>query len=391
MRQHLAGWFHGAIASRWVVGSLPILLSPVWADCECGYSITTGSDNTQHVFTDLLESDFVHLDVTGDTTEYGKYGWAPQVFNVSMRAARGTYGQAFVAGDETSSNTADNNVFTGPGSKGGDAGLQLTVKSEILDNMVQSSELATTDLSYFYGTFRAGIKVTDISGTCSAFFWYQNDTQEIDIEFLSAEFNRGNSTFPVNLVLQSIASSDAGYDASGTGGFRKVNLGFDPTADFHEYRFDFLQGRVLFYADGEPLAELDGPGVPTTPGHLLLSHWSNGNPAWSRGPPSTDATTTVRYVKAYYNSSLPSRQADFAARCADPAAAGAVCAVPDNDAEFFFSYRDGMTPNQTTYGGSGDGDENGAPRRAGLGPLAETSFLWVVVGIASGIWVFGLL
>ncbi|KAI0603495.1 glycoside hydrolase family 16 protein [Biscogniauxia sp. FL1348] len=384
-RRDLAGWFHSAMASRWAVCSLPVLFSRVLADCECGYSITTGSDNTQHLFTDLLESDFIHLDVTDSTNEYGQYGWAPQVYNVSAAAARGTYGQAFVGANVVSNNIADDNVFTGEGSNGGDAGLRLTVQSEVVDNMVTSSEISTTGLNYFYGTFRAGIKVTDVEGTCSAFFWYQNDTQEIDMEFLSAEFNRDNGTFPVNLVLQSKAASDAGYDASGTGDFRKVTLPFDPTADFHEYRFDFLRDRVLFYADGgAPLAELTGSGVPATPGHLLLSHWSNGNPGWSRGPPRTDAVTTVSYVKAYYNSSLPARQADFEARCPDPSAAGAVCAVPDHDPTFFFTYQDDSTPNQTTYGGGDDGSGNGAGRCA-------SSFSWMVAALALGVFgMFGL-
>ncbi|KAI5928533.1 glycoside hydrolase family 16 protein [Camillea tinctor] len=388
-RRDLVGWLRGTMASRWVVYSLPVLFSHVLADCECGYSITIGSDNTQHLFTDLLESDFVHLDVTDNTAEYGKYGWAPQAFNMTASAARGEYGEAFVVPNVLSNNIADNKIFAGQGSKGGDAGLRLTVQSDVLDDMITSSEISTTDLHYFYGTFRAGMKVTDVAGTCSAFFWYQNDTQEIDMEFLSAEFDRDNGTFPVNLVLQSKASSDAGYDASNTSDFRKVSLPFDPTADFHEYRFDFLSDRVLFYADGgAPLAELAGAGVPATPGHLLLSHWSNGNPGWSRGPPNTDAVTTVSYVKAYYNSSLPARQADFEARCPDPSAAGAVCAVPDYDPTFFFSYQEGSTPNQTTYGGDdAGGNKNGASRCARDGTWSS---LWGIMALALGVGMFGL-
>lgn len=102
---------------------------------------------------------------------------------------------------------------------------------------------------------------------------------------------------------------------------------------------------------------MTGSNVPTTPGHLLLSHWSNGNPGWSHGPPAVDAVTTVSYVKAYFNSSLVQRQQDFALRCKDPAASGAVCAIPDHNTTFFFSNDDNLTPNQTSYG---DGDDNGA-------------------------------
>lgn len=182
-----------------------------------------------------------------------------------------------------------------------------------------------------------------------------NDTQEIDIEFLSSEFNRTNSTFPVNLVLQSQESKDAGFDASKTRDFQKINLPFDPTTAFHEYRIDFLSDRVIFYADDELLTEMNGTGVPSTPGNLQLSHWSNGNMGWSQGPPGTDATTTVTYVKAYFNSSLESRQHDYQTRCKDPSAPNAICAIPRHNATFFFSNVDNMTPNQTTYHNNGGG------------------------------------
>ena len=178
------------------------------------------------------------------------------------------------------------------------------------------------------------------------------------MEFLSAQFNKDNGTFPVNLVLQSAESNDAGFDASNTDYFRRVNLPFDPTSSFHEYRFDYLPKEVIFYADGKELTRMNGSAVPTSPGHLLLSHWSNGNPGWSKGPPTSDATTTVSYVKAYYNSSLDSRRAAYTERCTDPNSKDAICYVPDNDARYFFTYHPNKAINQTTY--TDDDDENTA-------------------------------
>ncbi|CAJ2506271.1 Uu.00g004010.m01.CDS01 [Anthostomella pinea] len=385
-----------------ILSLLALLVGHALADCECGYFITTGPDNTRHVFTDLLESDFVHVDITDDATAtYGEYGWAAQDFNMSTEAAHGPYGEAFAAGNVVSNDIADKGVFKGAGAKGPDAGLRLLVQSETRDGMVVNAGVATTDLHYFYGTFRAGIKVTGVEGTCSAFFWYHNDTQEIDMEFLSAQFNKTNNTFPVNLVLQSKQQSqddddDARFAASSnTSNFRRVDLPFDPTAAFHEYRFDFLPSSVLFYADGVQLAELEGPGVPSSQtGSLQLSHWSNGNAAWSAGPPETDAVTTVSYVKAYFNSSLEARKGDYEARC--PAAVGAVCAVPDYNANFFFEYADGdgVAPNQTGDGGAGG---NGAGTGAGTGGVGggyswrwSWSSLLVAAALASGVGVFGL-
>lgn len=205
-----------------------------------------------------------------------------------------------------------------------------------------------------------------------------NDTQEIDIEFLSAEFNKSNNTFPVNLVLQSQESKDHGFDASKTGDFKTIHLPFDPTTDFHEYRIDFLPDRVLFYADAQLLTEMNGTGVPSTPGNLQVSHWSNGNVGWSQGPPKVDATTTVSYVKAYFNSSLKSRQDDYTIRCKDPSAPTAVCTIPDRNMTYFFGNVANMTPNQTTY------HENNGRRARRWRPLPFAA------AIATSTWVVGL-
>ena len=185
---------------------------------------------------------------------------------------------------------------------------------------------------------------------------YFNDTEEIDMEFLSKDFHASNNSYPVNLVLQSREAAEAGYNAQLTGNYKKTYLPFDPTADFHEYRMDYLPGRVLFYADGQVLAEMNGSAVPSSPGHLVLQHWSNGNALWSGGPPAQDTVMTVQYVKAYFNSSSARRAHDFATRCADAGAPNAVCRIPElsqtnaTAGGWFFSSHDNMTNNQTVYG-----------------------------------------
>lgn len=215
------------------------------------------------------------------------------------------------------------------------------------------------------------------------------------MEFLSKDFHAENSSYPVNLVLQSRASAEAGHDASGTREFQVAHLPFDPTAGFHEYRMDLVPGRVAFYADGAALAVMDGPdGVPTAAaGHLALSQWSNGNPLWSGGPPAADAVMDVRYVKAYLNSSGAARRGAYAARCADPAAAGAVCAIPavppgdGTAAGFFFTGERNMTGGQTVSsdngvsGGEEDGGASGGARSRGL------LLLWA---LAAAGWMLGL-
>ncbi|KAK0753272.1 glycoside hydrolase, family 16 [Schizothecium vesticola] len=329
---------------------LAALLTPfIAADCECGYALTLDAHPPQpderHVFTELTESNFARLHAGGDGDIRRNTDWAPQAFNVSAERGRGAYGEMFSA----------RNIDM----LAGDGGLRLTVGSELVRGMVPTAEVATRRLDMMWGTFRASMRLTGVEGTCAAFFWYFNDTQEIDMEFLSKDFNHANGSYPVNLVLQSLEAAAANYDASHTGSFVRAYLPFDPTAGFHEYRIDYFAGRVRFYADGVVLAQMDGPAVPVTAGHLIMRHWSNGNKLWSGGPPERDAAVVVKYVKAYFNSSSPKRQGDWERRCRNPKELSAVCDIPNVTAknlaaqDWFFSENANMTNNQTVHGLNG--------------------------------------
>lgn len=188
---------------------------------------------------------------------------------------------------------------------------------------------------------------------------YFNDTREIDVEFLSREFDRVNKVFPVNLVIQSRRSVDAGYDASKTNTYTRGNLTFDPTAGFHEYRFDYLPGQVLFYADSELIARMKGSEIPSVGGHLILQHWSNGNAKWSGGPPVEDAALTISYVKAYFNSSDGQRHSDSTSRCHDASAEGAICDIPDVIAANASTGGRFFTPTTPARKNNGEDEEDG--------------------------------
>lgn len=185
------------------------------------------------------------------------------------------------------------------------------------------------------------------------------------MELLSSQFNRNNNSFLINLVHQSPQSASQGFSVIGKD-YKVSSLPFDPTTGFHEYRIDYLPDQILFYGDGQVVGVMNSTVSPQ-PGHLILTQWSNGDAGWSAGPPVEPAILSVGYVKAYFNSSSPARQADAMRRCADPNEAGAVCDIEDyrapsnitspdtNDlpvpaivSEFFFN-RPNMTANQTVY------------------------------------------
>ena len=179
---------------------------------------------------------------------------------------------------------------------------------------------------------------------------------------MSTQDDFQNNTYPLNLVLQSSQSARQGFSSAASGNWKVANLPFDPTDGFHEYRIDFIPGNVVYYGDGQVLAVINTTAVPSSPGHLILSQWSNGDAGWSAGPPLQPAVSTVGYVKAYFNSSNPARQADAAKRCKDPSAPGAVCSIsdqlisPGSLFSEFFSDHPNMTNNQTIYSKS-----NGPP------------------------------
>lgn len=141
----------------------------VLADCECGYrvnvnttgansTITTTSTSAQYVLTDLIETNFVNISDISKNTD-----WVRQAFNVSATLARGAYGQM----------TAVENVNSTEGD-----GLEITVRSGTTEGMVQGGEIDTARLDVFYGTFRSSMRLTDVSGTVSAFFWVSKSQRE---------------------------------------------------------------------------------------------------------------------------------------------------------------------------------------------------------------------
>lgn len=137
--------------------------SLVLADCECGYSINA----TSFPFTDLLETDFLHLqNITRDTD------WVPQNYTVTSLAARGLYGKNATLDNVVANPLNSTYGWTGRGVFGGDPGLQIYVRGGIpKDGLVPMGEIATARVDMLYGSFRAAIKLSDTPGTCAAFFW----------------------------------------------------------------------------------------------------------------------------------------------------------------------------------------------------------------------------
>jgi hypothetical protein len=67
--------------------------------------------------------------------------------------------------------------WTGHGELGGAPGLQLWVRGQqdllgpVGDQMVRSGEIDSLRRDMRCGSFRVGMKMSEVAGTCAAFFW----------------------------------------------------------------------------------------------------------------------------------------------------------------------------------------------------------------------------
>lgn len=137
------------------------------AACECGYSLNKTSDASYAVFTELMENDFLHA----STTNFTSLGWQPQIYNVTAKAARGPFGKDMELTNIVTNPLKDSNAWSGDAEHGGDAGLELWVRGDHGDGLVSGAEMATRRADALLGSFRVGMKLSNSSGTCGAFFY----------------------------------------------------------------------------------------------------------------------------------------------------------------------------------------------------------------------------
>jgi hypothetical protein len=119
------------------------------------------------VFTELLENDFLHT----STEDLKEVGWGPQIWNVDPKKARGPFGKSMDEDNIVTNPLKDSKAWAGDAEHGGDAGLELWVRGDHSGGFVNGSELATMRNDTLYGSYRVGMKLSNSSGTCGAFFF----------------------------------------------------------------------------------------------------------------------------------------------------------------------------------------------------------------------------
>jgi len=120
-----------------------------------------------------------------------------------------------------------------------------------------------------YGTYEARIRTAKGSGLNSAMFTYSGKPltpvhDEIDFEFLG----KSDQTVQLN------------YFEAGKGGHETFpDLGFNPSAQFHDYAFEWFPEHIRWYVDGKLVREVTSQPLPSTSGQFFLTLWMGGAPA----------------------------------------------------------------------------------------------------------------
>lgn len=183
----------------------------------------------------------------------------------------------------------------------------LELKVTVLPTL-QCSGVGTQRQDFLYGSFRSFMRTTAAKGTVAGMFVYHPEG-EIDIELLSTLENQAYFALHPGLV------NENGQASALTHG--NADLDFDPSADFHEYRFDWFPDMVVFYVDGVERYRMI-TNVLQKPGRIMFNHWTDGNKKFSQGPATEDASLWVKNMTFFFNSTTTNNGlAGSSSQCVD--------------------------------------------------------------------------
>jgi len=91
---------------------------------------------------------------------------------VTPEKGRGPFGMNYTIESVVSNPIVNHSQWVGPGMDGPNAGLQLMVDSGLpVSGYIKTAQMNSAREDLLWGTYRAGLKLTNIPGTCASFFW----------------------------------------------------------------------------------------------------------------------------------------------------------------------------------------------------------------------------
>ena len=173
------------------------------------------------------------------------------------------------------------------------SGKNVAVKDGVMNMSVTKAEGGTrTGFDYYgaeyrsaqtfgYGFYAVCMKAADCSGVISSFFTYTGSPwDEIDIEILGKDMTQVQFNYYTN----------------GQGGHEYLyNLGFDASADFHEYAFDWQKDSITWYVDGKAIRRATSD-IPSHPQQIMANVWNCiGFDGWSGAFDEKALPATAQY------------------------------------------------------------------------------------------------
>lgn len=153
-----------------------------------------------------------------------------------------------------------------------DSGFELEISKGVQEGKNYSSGSIFSKKQYLYGSFEVSMKPIKGEGIISAFFLHRNDPwQEIDIEFL------GHDTTKILLNVYfnpGIINTPYNYGVRGTPIL--IDLDFDASEDFHNYRIEWEHHEIRWYIDDKIIhaRKLWMPTpVPNLPMAIYVNTW----------------------------------------------------------------------------------------------------------------------
>ncbi|EXJ70880.1 uncharacterized protein A1O5_05872 [Cladophialophora psammophila CBS 110553] len=129
-------------------------------------------------------------------------------------------------------------------------------------------------------------------------FFYKNDTQECDIEYLTDPTSLSNNgpDAPIPLWYTNQAVEPTKIDKSCESGPAPSSC----TTHAHEYRIDWTADFTAFYIDGVCQKNFTD-NIPNVAGQMVWNNWANGDQGWTAGPPNRDNVFKIQKIVMYYN------------------------------------------------------------------------------------------
>ncbi|TDZ34951.1 Beta-glucanase [Colletotrichum spinosum] len=161
----------------------------------------------------------------------------------------------------------------------------------------RGAEVVTSYTKITSASVRTVAVFAESPGVCNGIFYYKNDNQETDIEWLSDVKTWSNNGRGASRKIW-FANQDADRDGQKT--WTAVAAPSNPTTTEHEYRIDWTPGLVRFFIDGQEKWRTTRD-VPNQPGPWVFNNWANGDKGWSCGPPRDNALFKIKEIDIYYN------------------------------------------------------------------------------------------